>query len=161
LLCPNKKEVFSQPAAASEQYEGASVSLLEYFANQLSVAEDFSHLHIRRRCVKARLTMVESYDDGGDAYCKIYDRDDFFTTLVQMLLALCCLGALWYKRLTEVPRRTFWTWFMDVTKQGAGACYAHVLNMVRPATGDYSQIIMVPNLLDFVTPLGDCGSPVE
>lgn len=70
-------------------------------------------------------------DSANGKYCKIYDTDDLFTIIVQMLLALACLVALWYKRLTEVPRRTFWTWFMDVFKQGAGACYAHVLNMVR------------------------------
>jgi len=72
------------------------------------------------------------YDDDvqEEKYCKIYDRNDFFTSVVQIALAFCCLGALWYKRLTETPMRTFWTWFMDVFKQGAGACYAHVLNMV-------------------------------
>ena len=79
----------------------------------------------------------EYYDAEGSEskYCKIYDRNDFFTFLVQIVLAFCCLGALWYKRLTEHPRRTFWTWFMDVSKQAAGACYAHVLNMVRFCAG--------------------------
>ena len=75
--------------------------------------------------------MADAYDNEDEKYCKIYDRNDFFTMLVQILLAFGCLGALWYKRLTETPRRTFWTWFMDVFKQAAGACYAHVLNMVR------------------------------
>ena len=75
--------------------------------------------------------MSDAYDNQEEKYCKIYDRNDFFTFLVQILLAFCCLGALWYKRLTETPRRLFWTWFMDVSKQAAGACYAHVLNMVR------------------------------
>ena len=74
------------------------------------------------------------YDNGEEKYCKIYDRNDFFTFFVQIALAFCCLGALWYKRLTESPRRLFWTWFMDVSKQAAGACYAHVLNMVRTKT---------------------------
>uniref|UniRef100_A0A7S3LBX4 Transmembrane protein 110 n=1 Tax=Amphora coffeiformis TaxID=265554 RepID=A0A7S3LBX4_9STRA len=78
--------------------------------------------------------MADAYDyDAQEKYCKIYDRNDFFTTVVQIALAFCCLGALWYKRLTETPMRTFWTWFMDVFKQGAGACYAHVLNMIIAA----------------------------
>mmetsp|Transcript_8992 Transcript_8992/g.24921 ORF Transcript_8992/g.24921 Transcript_8992/m.24921 type:complete len:262 (-) Transcript_8992:146-931(-) len=66
-------------------------------------------------------------------WCKIYDQDDFFTVLVQIFLAFLALGSLWIKRLQEVPRRLFWTWFMDVFKQGLGACYAHVLNMVIAA----------------------------
>jgi nitrate reductase gamma subunit len=73
------------------------------------------------------------YDEGR--YCKIYDRNDFFTVLVQILLALFALVALWYKRLSENPRRTFSTWFMDIFKQALGACYAHVLNMVRVSDG--------------------------
>ena len=73
------------------------------------------------------------YINGGadNEYCKIYDKNDFFTVLVQIFLALFALCSLWIKRMQEVPRRTFWTWFMDVFKQGLGACYAHVLNMVR------------------------------
>lgn len=63
--------------------------------------------------------------------CKVYDHQDFFTILVQMMLAAFALLSLWFKRLTEKPRRKFRTWFLDVTKQGVGACYAHVMNMVR------------------------------
>ncbi|KAL7581631.1 hypothetical protein ACA910_022182 [Epithemia clementina (nom. ined.)] len=75
------------------------------------------------------------YINGGadNQYCKIYDKNDFFTVLVQILLAFLALCSLWIKRMQEVPRRTFWTWFMDVFKQGLGACYAHVLNMVIAA----------------------------
>jgi hypothetical protein len=80
----------------------------------------------------ARRHLADDYDEGR--YCKIYDRNDFFTVLVQILLALFALVALWYKRLSESPRRTFSTWFMDVFKQALGACYAHVLNMVRGST---------------------------
>jgi hypothetical protein len=73
-------------------------------------------------------------DDGTNAQvCKIYDNDDFFTILVQIMLALFALGSLWIKRMNEVPRRTFQTWFLDVSKQGFGACYAHVMNMVIAA----------------------------
>jgi len=79
-----------------------------------------------------------AYDDdtyssssSDDEYCKVYDKNDFFTLVVQMLLAALALGSLYIKRLREVPRRTFRTWFLDVSKQGFGACFAHILNMVR------------------------------
>lgn len=70
---------------------------------------------------------------GGqsDKVCKVYDADDFFTIFVQLLLAFFGLLSLWFKRQGEVPRRKFRTWFLDVSKQGLGACYAHILNMVR------------------------------
>jgi hypothetical protein len=76
----------------------------------------------------------EVFDDDGahaEKVCKVYDSDDFFTVFVQLLLAFCALLSLWFKRQSEVPRRKFMTWFLDVSKQGLGACYAHVLNMVR------------------------------
>lgn len=70
--------------------------------------------------------------DGGnnDKVCKVYDHEDFFTVFVQLLLAAFALLSLWFKRQTEKPRRKFRTWFLDVSKQGLGAGYAHVLNMV-------------------------------
>lgn len=76
---------------------------------------------------------VAVYDDGfgEDAkVCKVYDKEDFFTVFVQILLAAFALFSLWFKRQSETPRRTFRTWFMDIGKQGLGACYAHVCNMV-------------------------------
>lgn len=83
-------------------------------------------------------------DDGGDVdyyydeqaaeeverFCKVYDSEDFFTVFVQMMLAAFALLSLWFKRQGETPRRKFRTWFLDISKQGLGACYAHVLNMV-------------------------------
>jgi hypothetical protein len=69
-------------------------------------------------------------DDYQEKVCKVYDKDDFFTVLVQIILAIFALGSLWFKRMYEIPRRKFMTWFYDVSKQGFGACYAHVLNMV-------------------------------
>lgn len=68
------------------------------------------------------------YED--EKVCKVYDKDDFFTIFVQMMLAMFALGSLWFKRMFETPKRRFMTWFYDVSKQGVGACYAHVLNMV-------------------------------
>mmetsp|Transcript_44954 Transcript_44954/g.109164 ORF Transcript_44954/g.109164 Transcript_44954/m.109164 type:complete len:341 (-) Transcript_44954:123-1145(-) len=73
----------------------------------------------------------QQVDDGDDEkYCKVYDSEDFFTVFVQMLLAIFALLSLWFKRQGETPRRKFRTWFLDVSKQGVGACYAHVCNMV-------------------------------
>jgi hypothetical protein len=63
-------------------------------------------------------------------WCRVYDKNDFFTVVVQLLLAFLALASLYIKRIREVPRRTFRTWFLDVSKQGIGACYAHVMNMV-------------------------------
>jgi len=65
--------------------------------------------------------------------CKVYDSEDFFTVFVQLLLAFFALMSLWFKRQREVPRRKFRTWFLDISKQGVGACYAHVLNMIIAA----------------------------
>lgn len=78
---------------------------------------------------------VENVDDYLDdveesKICKVYDAEDLFTVFVQLLLAFFGLMSLWFKRHGEKPRRKFRTWFLDISKQGLGACYAHVLNMV-------------------------------
>lgn len=71
---------------------------------------------------------------AGDDYCKVYDaEDDGFTAFVQFLLALLAVGSLYIKRTVEIPRRKFYTWFLDVSKQGAGAVYAHFMNMATAA----------------------------
>ena len=73
----------------------------------------------------------DALEDAAQRVCKVYDQDDFFTVFVQMLLAVFALLSLWFKRHGEKPRRKFRTWFLDVSKQAVGACYAHVVNMVR------------------------------
>jgi hypothetical protein len=70
--------------------------------------------------------------EDAEKTCKVYDHEDFFTVFVQMLLAVFALFSLWFKRRGETPRRKFRTWFLDIGKQGLGACYAHVCNMVSP-----------------------------
>jgi hypothetical protein len=70
------------------------------------------------------------FNQKDDRNCRVYDHNDFFTVFVQLLLAAFALGSLYLKRMKEVPRRTFSTWALDVSKQGVGACYAHVCNMV-------------------------------
>jgi hypothetical protein len=73
----------------------------------------------------------------------VYDAEDSFTAVVQALLAVLALASLYIKRLNEQPRRKFMVWWLDVSKQGIGATYAHCLNMVIAALivnavrGDY------------------------
>ncbi|GKY99755.1 hypothetical protein MPSEU_000929400 [Mayamaea pseudoterrestris] len=80
--------------------------------------------------IYSRLLDEEDNAEQQEQYCKVYDRNDFFTALVQIALALGALLSLYWKRLREVPRRTCRTWSLDIGKQGIGACYAHVLNMI-------------------------------
>lgn len=70
---------------------------------------------------------------ADDEYCKIYDAHDFFTSFVQIILAVLALASLYVKRLHEVPRRKFMTWWLDISKQGFGAVYSHMANMVVAA----------------------------
>jgi len=72
-------------------------------------------------------------NNNDEAVCMIYDKEDAFTVFVQLLLAFLALLSLWFKRNSEKPKRTFRTWFLDISKQAFGACYAHVLNMVIAA----------------------------
>jgi len=69
----------------------------------------------------------------NEEVCLVYSGEDSFTSFVQVLLALFALGSLYIKRINEEPRRKFKTWFLDVSKQGIGAVYAHILNMVIAA----------------------------
>lgn len=62
--------------------------------------------------------------------CKVIDKGDIYTVFIQLMLAIIAVGSLYIKRIQEVPRRTFITWFLDVSKQAFGAGYAHVMNMV-------------------------------
>lgn len=73
---------------------------------------------------------TDDYYSENAPVCQIYSSEDAFTSFVQAMLALFALASLWMKRLQEKPRRKFLTWFLDVSKQAFGACYAHVLNMV-------------------------------
>ena len=73
------------------------------------------------------------YVEEVEQVCQIYSTEDAFTSFVQAMLALFALASLWIKRLQEKPQRKFLTWFLDVSKQAFGACYAHVLNMIISA----------------------------
>mmetsp|Transcript_7917 Transcript_7917/g.11647 ORF Transcript_7917/g.11647 Transcript_7917/m.11647 type:complete len:272 (+) Transcript_7917:153-968(+) len=76
--------------------------------------------------------IVEYYYYGEDI-CKVYDGEDNFTKIVQAFLAVMALASLYIKRNHEVPKRKFMTWWLDVSKQGIGAVYAHCSNMVIAA----------------------------
>lgn len=76
----------------------------------------------------------DALERQANRVCKVYDNADIFTVFVQLFLALAALLSLWIKREYEHPKRRFVTWFLDVSKQGVGACYAHVMNMVRAFT---------------------------
>ena len=100
----------------------------------------------------------DQYNDqyqGGDSssakVCKVYDKEDFFTVFVQLSLALFALLSLWFKRQNEVPKRKFRTWFLDISKQGLGACYAHVCNMVRFNEGTNFGDVLTHSSLDKLT----------
>lgn len=75
----------------------------------------------------------EFYGEASDPVCQVYSEEDAFTSFVQAMLALFALMSLWIKRMQEKPKRAFLTWFLDVSKQGVGACYAHILNMIISA----------------------------
>jgi hypothetical protein len=81
------------------------------------------------------------YAEEAYQVCKVYDSDDFFTVAVQMMLAIAALLSLWFKRMGEKPKRKFSTWFLDISKQAVGACYAHVCNMVSEVCSTVSYTI--------------------
>jgi len=70
---------------------------------------------------------------SGDKICKVYDAEDSYTSFIQGALAFLALASLYIKRHNEVPRRDFFTWGLDVSKQGIGATYAHFFNMIIAA----------------------------
>jgi len=49
--------------------------------------------------------------------------------LVQILLAVVCLGTLIVKRQTEMPRREIFVWALDASKQGVGSSIGHFSNL--------------------------------
>jgi len=113
------------------------------------------------------------YQQEEEKYCKVYDKNDFFTLFVQLLLAAMALFSLYFKRMGEVPRRTFRTWFLDISKQAFGACYAHILNMVRIdkiddrglytfqcllACASLCLLLLIPHLSNAIILLDYCGN---
>jgi len=60
--------------------------------------------------------------------CKLLQG--WFGGCVQLLLAVIALCSLWYKRAKEWPQRDLNVWAFDVAKQGGGAAFAHILNIL-------------------------------
>ena len=55
---------------------------------------------------------------------------DGFAIVVQALLALMAFSTLVVKRDRELPRRPFEIWLCDSSKQGLGAMFAHLMNVL-------------------------------
>lgn len=65
------------------------------------------------------------------AECKL--MQGLFADIVQLALGAVAVSTLVFKRFRERPRRPWRIWFMDVSKQGLGALFAHVLNLLLSA----------------------------
>lgn len=52
-----------------------------------------------------------------------------FANFMQVSLGAICILILIYKRQSEVPRRDWFIWFLDVTKQALGAFIGHFANV--------------------------------
>ena len=103
---------------------------------QCYVTQFYSHLRKEDSCFTVVCQTMANDDivnQGDEEVCLVYSAEDGFTSFVQALLALFALASLYIKRHQEQPRRKFKTWFLDVSKQGIGAVYAHILNMVIAA----------------------------
>jgi STIMATE family len=72
-------------------------------------------------------------NDSTNYTCRVYDTEDLFTFAVQIILGVIAVTVLYWKRYFEHPRRLFAIWFLDVSKQGIGCIYAHILNMIIAA----------------------------
>lgn len=65
----------------------------------------------------------------------------WYATLIQGLIASLCILVLVIKRYTEVPRRDFVVWFLDVAKQSFGSSLSHISNI-------FLSIIIARNISD-------------
>ncbi|KAF0746968.1 hypothetical protein AaE_007922 [Aphanomyces astaci] len=64
-----------------------------------------------------------------DEHDKCLLLTDGFSRFIQMLLGVCAVGVLFVKREIEIPKRAFNVWTFDVSKQGLGALFVHVVNI--------------------------------
>mmetsp|Transcript_5296 Transcript_5296/g.12638 ORF Transcript_5296/g.12638 Transcript_5296/m.12638 type:complete len:260 (+) Transcript_5296:91-870(+) len=76
------------------------------------------------------LSMEEHSMFGQLAPEKCRILDGWWGYLVQGLLFFVCFGSLILKRQMEIPQRTWLVFFLDSSKQIAGATVIHILNMV-------------------------------
>jgi STIMATE family len=119
MAAPHQRSMFSLDRSAMS----ASLVVALACCASLALAEDNNS--------NSNSNYAAQYYNGSDSgICKVYDGSDIFTILIQAFLALAAMASLYIKRLRGHPRRTLSTWFLDVSKQGFGAAYAHVLNML-------------------------------
>ncbi|CAK4317813.1 unnamed protein product [Aphanomyces euteiches] len=64
-----------------------------------------------------------------DEHDKCLLLTDGFSRCIQLLLGVCAIGVLFVKREMETPKRRFNVWMFDVSKQGLGALFVHVVNI--------------------------------
>ncbi|ETV90645.1 hypothetical protein H310_14603 [Aphanomyces invadans] len=67
--------------------------------------------------------------DYMDEHDKCLLLTDGFSRFIQMLLGVCAIGVLFIKREIEIPKREFNVWTFDVSKQGLGALFVHIVNI--------------------------------
>jgi hypothetical protein len=70
------------------------------------------------------ISPVGSYEDGS---CQLLGP---FALIVQVSMGLLAVLSLVIKRNREHPRRPWWIWFFDVSKQVIGAAGLHFLNLL-------------------------------
>ncbi|KAF0692567.1 Aste57867_16379 [Aphanomyces stellatus] len=64
-----------------------------------------------------------------DEHDKCLLLTDGFARFIQLLLGVCAMGVLFVKREMETPKRKFNVWVFDVSKQGLGALFVHIVNI--------------------------------
>lgn len=62
-----------------------------------------------------------------------------FANFMQFSLGVICIAILIYKRQTEVPKRDWLIWFLDVTKQALGSFIGHFV-------GIFASVIIAKNI---------------
>mmetsp|Transcript_16670 Transcript_16670/g.21625 ORF Transcript_16670/g.21625 Transcript_16670/m.21625 type:complete len:321 (-) Transcript_16670:300-1262(-) len=67
-------------------------------------------------------------EETTDPQCRLIAGT--FAICMQVMLCVISITSLIIKRFLENPRRTWKIWFFDVSKQGFGAGFIHVWNMV-------------------------------
>lgn len=73
----------------------------------------------------------------GDEKCQLIGGT--FANLMQFSLGAICIAILIYKRQTEVPKREWLVWFLDVAKQALGSFIGHFV-------GIFASVIIAKNI---------------
>ena len=73
----------------------------------------------------------------GDQKCQLIGGT--FANLMQLSLGVICIAILIYKRQTEVPKREWLVWFLDVAKQALGSFIGHFV-------GIFASVVIAKNI---------------